>query len=374
MAAKFGPLGPVIGAPPDVVVFPAISALIALICAGLIVRDAISRPRPDKVAWTIAFVLFTIAAGAEVVGSVGEWSSALVRVYYLAGAVLVVGYLALGELYLLAENTIERFAPGAALLVTAVSATVVWNARIDETRLAADGWDAIERGPALKALAIGINSAGTLVIVGGLIYSAWRFKRLGSQRNRMIGCLLIALGTVTVGLGGTLTRLGRHEYLYIAMSIGVAIIFAGYLQTRKPQAPGFRPHAESDELSALSAQPSGSLAVGENGLAGKAAAEVPSNGYHASPSRVEALDPGIAFIEARLRELDEDRLSELCRVWSVPRGEADAFSREDARRAWALRSRLSADGQARFDALPVAIRLQLTGLYHEVMQPRAPSR
>ncbi|MDQ3547954.1 MAG: hypothetical protein M3439_03960, partial [Chloroflexota bacterium] len=81
-----------------------------------------------------------------------------------------------------------------------------------------------------------INGLGTLVLVGGTLYSAWLFWRRGIQRHRMIGCLLIAAGTLSVASGGTLTRLGSHQYLYIAMSLGIALIFTGYVRTRKPDA------------------------------------------------------------------------------------------------------------------------------------------
>jgi len=349
-----------------VVVFPAFSALVTLICAVVIARDAVARPRPDKIAWAVAFAIFAIAAGAEVVGALSDWTPTLVRIYYLTGAVLVVGYLALGELYLLAGNRIQRVAPGATLLLTAVAASVVWNAGIDEARLAEDGWESIERGTALSILAIGVNSLGTLVIAGGLIYSAWRFKRLGTHRNRMIGCLLIALGTITVGLGGTLTRLGRHEYLYIAMAIGAAIIFAGYLETRRPDATTSpKPQAASDKLSAFSRQPSARDGAAPLRIAGANGA----NGHHPAPARADSDGSGTAFIEAKLADLDPDALSELCRVWSVPRPEIDAFAREQARRAWTLRQRLSPDGQTRFDALTVPVQAQLTELYHEVCEP-----
>ena len=101
------------------VVFPILSAVISGICCAMIVRDAVAKPRPDKIAWAIAFALFAIAAAAEAIGSLTEWTPLLVRIYYLTGAVLVVGYLALGELYLLARDRIARFAPGVALGVTA---------------------------------------------------------------------------------------------------------------------------------------------------------------------------------------------------------------------------------------------------------------
>jgi hypothetical protein len=351
-----------------VVVFPLVSAIISLVCAGAIARDALVRPRPDKIAWAIAFAIFAIAAGAEVAGSLTHWTPALARVYYLTGAVLVVGYLALGELYLLFAPKIQRVAPGATLLVTAGAATIQHNASADKAKLADDGWEAIHRGPALIAIAIGINSLGTLVLVGGLGYSAWRFKQLGIHRNRMIGCLLIALGTIVVGLGGTLTRLGHREYLYIPMSIGVAIIFLGYLQTRAPSPAG---KAATAETSAAPVTP-----LPRNGMAAGAVRSAPTkpaaaNGHHPAPAAVPApRDPDLAFLETNLCGLGADALSELGRVWSVPRPEIDALDRETARRAWALRRQLSPAAQERFDTLPVPVRAQLTALYHEVMQPQ----
>ena len=218
------------------VVLPVLSALIAFGCVALIVRDALRRPSPDRITWIVAFAMFGIAAAAEAIGDTAGWNAPLARTYYLTGAVLVVGFLALGQLYLLAGNRIGKVAPGIALLITAVSVSTVWSAPIDHARLSEDGWDAIERTTGLSILAISINSIGTLILLGGLGYSAIRFKRSGQHRNRMIGCLLIALGTLVVAMGGTLTRFGSEQYLYIAMSIGIAMIFGGYVWMKKPEA------------------------------------------------------------------------------------------------------------------------------------------
>ena len=104
------------------VVFPLFAFLVSAACAIVIGYDTWRRPKPDRIVWTIAFGIFAIAAGAEVVGSLTEWTEPLVRVYYLTGAVLVVGYLALGEGYLLAAHRIGKWAPGLTILVTALAA------------------------------------------------------------------------------------------------------------------------------------------------------------------------------------------------------------------------------------------------------------
>lgn len=322
------------------IAFPAFAALLSLSCALAIARDVWRRPRPDRIAWLIAFLLFAVAAGAQVLGSTAGWSVPLARLYYLTGAVLVVGFLALGQLYLLAAERIGRFAPGIALLVTAIAASTVWGAPIDRGRVEADGWDAIERTTGLQILAIGINAGGTLILVGGLVYSALRFRHVAALRHRMIGCLLIATGTLTVAMGGTLTRLGSEQYLYLAMSGGIALIFAGYLKASGGvKGEGLRVKGTDGSLLHQDAQ---TLNSGTR-------------------------NPGIAFIEARLATLSDEELSRECAVWSVPAREIATFSRSEARRVWSFRNRLSPAGQEALDTRSPGIRLQLAELYFDVM-------
>jgi hypothetical protein len=331
------------------VALPAVACLISLACALVIARDALRRPRPDKLAWVVAFAVFAVAAGTEVAGTLIEWTPALARLYYLTGAVLIVGYLALGELYLLAGKRIARFAPGATLLVTAIAATIVFNASVDRARLADDGWQAITRGTALKIIAISLNAGGTLVVVGGALYSAWRFRRFGTHRHRMIGCVLIALGTLVAASGGTLTRFGHDEYLYIGIAAGVAIIFAGYLETRRPDPA---PLAVDTVTSVV-----------HNGRA----TYIPLPTAHTNGRHKESGDPAIAFVASHFLPLDDAALAEACRIWSVPRRDDDAFTRQEARQVWTLRLHLSPESRAIFDAHSVPAQRQLAELYHDVL-------
>lgn len=330
------------------VVFPLVAALIAVACAAMVAIDGRRRPKPDKAAWFIAFALFAIAAGAEVVGAALGWSASLARVYYLAGAVLVVGFLALGELYLLAPGRIGRVAPGAALLVSALAATVVMYAPVDRARLAADGWRAIERGPVLVALAVAINALGTVVLVAGALWSAWRFTRRGVFRHRAIGCVLIAVGTLAVAMGGSVTRLGRPEYLYVAMAVGISLIFAGYLETRRADAPA----------AVLPVEPETSIA--EFSEPGKPHSPVVA--LRAAVSSAPA-DEGVALIEGWLREFEPAAISERCRQWSAPSDAGDAHTRPQAREVWALRLRLDPAAKPLLDELPPAVQRQLADVY-----------
>lgn len=228
------------------VIFPIVASLLAAGCCAAVARDYVARPRPAGAVWTAAFAIFATAAALEVVGSLAGWTPLLARAYYVLGATLVVGYLALGELYLITRRErADRFA-GVMLALTALAVSLIARAPVGPD-VADDGWRALERGAGLNALTVGINVSGTLILVGGLAYSSMSFLRRRVMRNRMIGCLLIMTGALVVALGGTLTRLGSHQFLYIAMSAGIALIFAGYLRSRQPDTqPARRPVVTAD--------------------------------------------------------------------------------------------------------------------------------
>jgi energy-converting hydrogenase Eha subunit A len=334
------------------VALPAAAMVISLICAAILGWDALKRPRPDRVSWAIAFGVFALAAGAEVVGSLAGWSAPLARVYYLSGAVLVVGILALGELYLLFGDRMPAVTPGIALLVCAMAATVVWNAPVNQEALDTLGWGAIERGPLLVAVAATINAGGTAVLVGGALYSSWRLRRAPGLKHRAIGCAMIAAGAVIVAMGGTLTRFGQREYLYLAMTAGVTIIFAGVLLTRyRAAAPG---------TAGKKAE-----AFAPDGAANSQVILMPARttGTHA--------DEGVRYVLENLLPLDVDDLRRTCLQWGATPVCDAPLTRKQAARVWALRRALPDGEKGRFDLLPLALQCQLAELHAEIWSSHA---
>ena len=352
-----------IGVPCVVIVFPILSSVISLLCGAVLARDARVRPRPDKIVWAIAFLMFALAAGADAAGRSIEWTPWLARLYYATGPALVVMFLAIGELYLLFPRAMARFGVGATVLLSAFWVAMVLSAPIDESRLAADGWEAIERSTLMVVITVLINSIGTTIIVGGTLYSVWRFWRQRIMRNRMIGCSLIALGTIAVGAGGTLTRLGHYEYLYIAMSVGAALIFAGVLWTRRPDVVVAKPAATTTTTA--------NGHVGANPAPVRAHSAVPPAPTNVAEADGTALDLGtpLGYIEHCLLPLDAGEIERICAEWSVPVTGGAVLTRDEARRAWYLRSQLSGEGMRRFDQHPVMVRRLVTALHDEVLSP-----
>src|SRR5215207_9371502 len=329
-----------------VIALPAAAALIAAICAAIVGWDALRRPRPERVIWAGAFLLFMVAAACEVIGSASGWTPILARVYYLTGAVLVVGALALGELYFLLPGRMPAITPGVSLLLVAVSATAVWSAPIDWARLPTAGWQALERGPFLVALAATLNAGGTIVLTGGALYSAWKLRAAGGSGQRAAGCLLIAIGTVVVASGGTLTRFGRPEYLYLTMALGVAVIFAGVVLTRQPLPAR---SVTRDEIESWR----------DHGDVSHRARLIPlSSRTRSRRLDIAEADEGIRFVVERLLTLADDEIGEACRRWSATPMNGDAMSRLQARQVWALRLAMPEAARSRFDALPIAVQAQ----------------
>jgi hypothetical protein len=340
--------------PPPVIALPATAALIAGLCAALIGWDAWRRPSPERVTWMVAFLMFTVAASCEVIGSAVGWTSTLARVYYLTGAVLVVGVLALGELYLLLPGRLPLVTPGVSLLIVALAATAVWSAPIDTSRLPAVGWQALERGPFLVALAATINAGGTVVLAGGALYSAWKLRAAGGSAQRAAGCVLIAVGTVVVALGGTVSRFGRPEYLYLAMAVGIAIIFCGVVLTRQPLSTRAATRRTPDSWRERSTTSHRVRLV-----------PLPSRSRSGQPGAAPG-EEGVRYVVERLLPLDDAEIAQACRRWSAVPMDGDALNRIQARQAWSLRLALPEEARPRFDALPIGVQAQLAELYAEV--------
>lgn len=323
------------------VVFPLISTVLGFLCAWVIGRDAIRKPRADKVIWTIAFIMFGLAAGADAAGRELGWTPWLAKLYYATGPALVVMFLAIGELYLVIPGRMRRIGPGLPLVVTAFWLALVFNAPINSDRLAVEGWEAIHRDTFMVVTTIILNTVSTLIIVGGTGYSIWNFRRKGIMRNRMIGCAWILVGTLFVATGGSLTRLGHYEYLYVAMSVGIAMIFYGVLYTRQP---------DGAPLRLVSLWPQQWMAPSV------------ANRFWLR----NGTDPAISYVVSLLDMPPED-VSRRCAEWSIPVDASPAFSREEAREVWKFRRQLPDESLDRFDGLPVPVRRQIAMLYQDVL-------
>jgi hypothetical protein len=81
-----------------------------------------------------------------------------------------------------------------------------------------------------------INLYAFVFLVGGAAWSAWQYARHGAD-IRMWGNVLIALGALLPGIGGTATRLGHVEVLYLTELMGLVLIWVGYTRMTRDSTP-----------------------------------------------------------------------------------------------------------------------------------------
>lgn len=198
--------------------------------------------RQHELVWGISFLMFGLGALIELLGDTIGWTDPMARVYYVTGPILAVAYLGIGEAMLLWHGRTAKIAVWLGIGFTVLTLLVVFTAPLNPALLHGESpWYAVApqgKGALPSYLAAVSNIIGTLLLVGGALYSAWVFWRKGIMRQRMIGCILLAVGALAVALGGTVYKLtGDHAWLYPPMALGVIIMFVGYLQTTRIPAP-----------------------------------------------------------------------------------------------------------------------------------------
>jgi hypothetical protein len=213
---------------------PGAAAGLCLALAWSMLRRFARRRRLHELIWGATFAAFGVAAGTELYADALGWTPSLVRLYYLAGASLSVGFLALGTLVLLIPRRLALVALVVVLVQSAFMVFLVLRSPVDPEAAQVAGWSALAKDGSLRALALTINVLGTLVVLLGTFGSAYA-QWVGGNGSRAFGVLLIGIGTLTVATGGGLTRYGHH-WLYGPMVLGMLIIYAGYRRVTAPVA------------------------------------------------------------------------------------------------------------------------------------------
>src|SRR4029078_6223992 len=73
-----------------------------------------------------------------------------------------------------------------------------------------------------------INLYAFIFLVGGAVYSAFKYAKNVQFKKRFTGNLLIAIGGLLPGIGGSFTKFGYVEVLFVTEIIGLVFIYLGY--------------------------------------------------------------------------------------------------------------------------------------------------
>ncbi len=176
----------------------------------------------------------TYAAGTitESLTTLFGWNEVVFRAWYITGALMGGAPLAQGAVYLhLKRRTADRLAVALIVAIATASVCVIASPLryelVEPYRLTGKvlAWTWV------RAFSPFINSYAAAFLIGGAAVSAWHFSRSLVTRHRFVGNVLIAVGALLPGIGGTFTRFGFTEVLYVTEFLGLALIFLGYRYT-----------------------------------------------------------------------------------------------------------------------------------------------
>ena len=214
-----------------IVLLPIFAALVAFVFAAQLARQYAARRRPHALAWALALALFSLASTMVSVGVTAGWSPAVFGAYWIAGALLNVPLLAVGQMMLLdPKRSVLYWTLAGVCAVWAVAFTLM--ASFDTAVLArASAGHAIPLGKdviqeSMAYVLVGPFNATSLVVVIGSIWSA--------VRSRRWAVLLIALGIVVVASGSSAVGAGRDFLFSLLLAGGVSIMYAGFRAASKP--------------------------------------------------------------------------------------------------------------------------------------------
>lgn len=216
---------------------------VTAVFAFIVMRSWWQKRRPHLFAWGFGLTLYFVASFAQVWLKFA-WEPTLYRVWYWAGALMIPPWLGQGTVFLLvrrgsiAKNSFAALVMVSAMtfvwmFITPLTPPTPWPVGADLVHLT----DSIMPpfSGSVRAFVPVTNGLGTLMLIGGAVYSARLFGQKGIMRNRAVGNWFIAVGGILPASGGYFIRLGQTGFKYTADLLGVILIFIGYVfATRIP--------------------------------------------------------------------------------------------------------------------------------------------
>jgi len=209
---------------------PIFSTIISFWFAFALYKHWRSKPQAKHLMWwTIGVFLFGVGTLTEAINVLIGWSVINMKAWYIAGALLGAFPLAQGTVYLLLKEKTADILSWVFSIYIAIAAVFIILSPIDmslvdPTTLTGKvmTWSWARLFSPLP------NTYALIFLVGGAAWSAIQYARKLGSGNRVLGNWLIAIGALLPGIGGSLTRFGYVEALFVTEFFGIILIWAGY--------------------------------------------------------------------------------------------------------------------------------------------------
>ena len=173
---------------------------------------------------------------SESVNTLAGFSITNFKVWYITGALLGGAPLAQGTVYLLFKRKTANILTVILTIFIITAALLVIlspvNTELITGKLSGKllGWKFI------RYMTPFINLYAFIFLVGGAVFSAIKYAKNIQYKKRFTGNLLIAVGGLLPGIGGSFTKFGYVEVLYVTEFIGLLFIYLGYITIRNDKA------------------------------------------------------------------------------------------------------------------------------------------
>jgi hypothetical protein len=215
---------------------PVLSTLVSFLFAGIVFRRFLLKGGTHLAMWSFGLFLYGLGTLSEVVLSL-EFSEAMLKLWYLSGAMLTAAWLGQGTFYLLVRRT--RIVNGFTLGLLVASLLCILLIALSPLTSAAGSFqtalpvsaqyrEILTRSGLITAMTIILNIYGTILLIGGAIYSAYLFWRKQVLLNRVIGNVFIAVGALSPALAGSFIKAGFVDILYISELVCVCLMLVGF--------------------------------------------------------------------------------------------------------------------------------------------------
>ena len=209
---------------------PIITTIFSVIFAIVIYRRYQEKGKGTHLLWwCFGVIMYGVGTFTESYVSLLGWNTFIFKSWYISGALLGGLPLAQGTVYLLLKQKTAHILTAIITPVIIIAAVFIIlspvNTDLVEThRLSGSvlSWQWT------RAFSPFLNLYAVIFLVGGAILSAIRYRRNSKTYYRFIGNVFIATGAILPGIGGTFTRFGYTEVLYITEVIGLTLIYLGY--------------------------------------------------------------------------------------------------------------------------------------------------
>ena len=184
--------------------------------------------------WLIGVATYGVGTFTESVNALFGWSEVNFRWWYISGALLGGAPLAQGTVYLMLPKRTAHALTGLLVAAVLVGSWCVWQSPVDPSLQEGDRLTgAVFEWQWVRRFSPFINLYAVAFLVGGAVWSAVKYFRTTGTSERFWGNLLIALGAILPGIGGSFTRFGHVEVLYVTELLGLGLIIWAYQIMRK---------------------------------------------------------------------------------------------------------------------------------------------